>query len=142
LINNVENVFLNRRGAASYPVAVVARRVDVNALTTHPTGIAQDFALVISSDAPVADAISVTEQPPDYVQGAVVTILTNGVPLLDQRVGANSPLITDTYGASNQWHFFIVTNRLPASDPNAGTGDPRDIALRTFPPQDTSLARY
>jgi hypothetical protein len=94
----------------------------------HPSG-SQDFALVISTEAGAA-GLGVSDQPQGFDGTPLVSIVTNGVPLLNQRVGANSPLILSTNGASNQWHFFIVTNQLPSTDTSGGS--PTHIAFTTF----------
>src|SRR6185503_15448404 len=52
IVNNVENVYLNsfpQRLSPSYSVTVRARRVNVNSVTAQERGVAQDYALVISS---------------------------------------------------------------------------------------------
>lgn len=151
-VNNVENVYLNgtfnQRLSNSYSVTVSAKRVNVNAVTAHPDDVVQDFALVISHGNPrtvTGAAITVTGgQPPD-ASALEVTTVTNGVPLLHQRVGANSPLIPGlfwTNGALSQWHFFIVTNQLPPSDPNFGNNaSATNIAFATFLPPNLSLIR-
>ena len=50
VVNNVENVFLPGPQSASYSVTVVAKRVNVNAVTSHPDGVVQDYALVIGNE--------------------------------------------------------------------------------------------
>ena len=49
VVNNVENVYLAPTLATNYSVTVVARSVNVNAVTDQTNGVAQDYALVISS---------------------------------------------------------------------------------------------
>ena len=46
-VNNVECVFLDPLLGTNYSVSVVARRVNVNAVTANLTGVVQDYALVI-----------------------------------------------------------------------------------------------
>ena len=118
VVNNVENVYINGPLATSYEVSVKARRVNVNAVTGHTNGIVQDYALVISSGdltetAPIQVTPSVPPTPAD--PNAFVTVITNGVPLFDQRVGANSPLLATNVsvlsnGATNQWNFYVLNN--------------------------------
>ena len=135
-VNNVENVLIDRRLSPSYSVTVRAHRVNVNAVTTQPNGIAQDYALVISSGSPAAGALTVVDQAAGYDPSPFVTIVTNGVPLLHQRVGANSPLLVSTNGVTNQWRFFVVTNELPAinttNGPMAQSGTASNIAFLVF----------
>jgi subtilisin-like proprotein convertase family protein len=140
IVNNVENVYLNRGLSPQYSVTIRARRVNVNAVPENSTGVVQDFALVISTESSVATGISVSDQPQGYDPAALLSFVTNGIPLLNQRVGANSPLIVSTNGATNQWHFFIVTNQLPSTDTNGGS--PTHIAFTTFLPPNLSIPRF
>jgi subtilisin-like proprotein convertase family protein len=133
VVNNVENVYLAPTDAANYSVTVVARSVNVNAVTAQTSGVVQDYALVISSgDGEVADALTVTDAPIASVTSANVTFITNsfapsqgisGGLLLNQRVGAQGPLPDDntipwpggtngdiTVGLTNQWCFYVLTN--------------------------------
>jgi hypothetical protein len=138
-VNNVENVYLKSPGT-NYSVTVVGRRVNVNALSSHPNDVVQDYALVISSgNGDVTDGLILTDRPIAVTGAGGPTVLTNsfvgdvedvGGILLRQRVGANSPLIgtnsvvvTNTVitmgavqgvavlGETNQWHFYAFTNR-------------------------------
>jgi subtilisin family serine protease/subtilisin-like proprotein convertase family protein len=155
-VNNVENVYLNaafnQRLSNSYSVTVSAKRVNVNAVTAHPDDVVQDFALVISHGNPrtvTGQAITVGSEPIVETTALELTPVTNGVPLLNQRVGANSPLIPTpgpywTNGTLSQWHFFMVTNQLPPSDPqssNAPIAAATNIAFATFLPPNLSLIR-
>jgi subtilisin-like proprotein convertase family protein len=150
-VNNVENVYLNAsadfRLTNSYSVTVAARRVNVNAVTAHPDGVVQDFALVIASGnprLPTGNAITMGSEPITDSPLPEVTTVTNGIPLLNQRAGANSPLfLTDTNGVLSQWHFFVVTNRLPPSDPLFGNnGAATNLAFATFLPPNLSRSRF
>lgn len=150
-VNNVENVYinasLNARLGASYTVMVSAKRVNVNSVNGHPDGVVQDFALVISHGNPrtfTGSAITVGNEPIIDVPAPEVTVVTNGVPILNQRAGANSPLyLLSTNGVAAQWHFFVVTNRLPSSDPmsNAPVAAATNIAFATFLPPNLSRER-
>jgi len=155
-VNNVENVYLNgtfnQRLTNAYSVTVSAKRVNVNAVTAHPDDVVQDFALVISHGNPrtvTGAAITVGSEPIVETTSLELTTVTNGVPLLHQRVGANSPLLPATgpywtNGTFSQWHFFIVTNQLPPSDPqftNAMFAAATNIAFATFLPPNLSLIR-
>ncbi|MEO6183213.1 MAG: proprotein convertase P-domain-containing protein, partial [Verrucomicrobiota bacterium] len=62
-----------------------------------------------------------------------VTIITNAVPLFNQRVGANSPLLATnagvlSNGAVNQWNFYVLNN--PSNFQN--------VAFLTFLPPNLS----
>jgi subtilisin-like proprotein convertase family protein len=119
-VNNVERIVLQSPSAGEYVVWVIAHRVNVNARRDNPAKVAQDFSLVIGSDAEVADGNSAGEvddlrqvdavspgiEPPTKPVG-----ITNGVALFYQKAGAHSPLIGDQRGTTNQWRFFTLTNR-------------------------------
>jgi hypothetical protein len=73
---------------------------------------------------------------------ALVTIASNGVPLLHQRVGANEPNLyangplygntpPDTNGNLFQWHFFVFTNGQWNS-----TNSASNVVFTTFLPPD------
>ncbi|PYI82142.1 MAG: hypothetical protein DME26_18610, partial [Verrucomicrobia bacterium] len=136
MINNVENVFLNRPLGKSYSITVNARRVHVNAVTAHTNGIVQDYALVISSaNGSLSNAFTIspgTTPPAVLNPNPPLTVVSNGVPLLDQRVGANSPLLLAPNGATNQWNFYTFTN--PTNFTN--------VAIITFLPPDLSRPRF
>jgi subtilisin-like proprotein convertase family protein len=174
LVNNAQNVYIDSTNAPfTWPVmvTVVGARVNVNAVTTQTNRIAQDYALVISSDDPaLASALTVSSSGissgplivlapyekmtnnvgapvlagllPNFLQGAtaLVTIASNGVPLLDQRVGANEPNLytngilytnaaPNTNGSVAQWHFFVFTN-----DQFNATNNATNVAFATFLP--------
>ncbi|MDB6018821.1 MAG: Peptidase and in kexin sedolisin [Pedosphaera sp.] len=112
MVNNVENVFLDNPRGTNFSITVQARRVNVNAITANTNGIVQDFALVISSgDAGELTNAFTLAAPSATVSNNVnvVSIATNGVPIFNQRVGANSQY-TGTSGVTNQWHFYVYTN--------------------------------
>ncbi len=78
VVNNVENVYLSPALATNYSVTVIARDVNVNAVTARTNDVVQDYALVISSgDGQVADALTVTDAPVVSVISASVTFITN-----------------------------------------------------------------
>ena len=136
-VNNVENVYLcASRSAplgASYSVTVTGRRVNVNAVSAQTNGVAQDYALVISSgDGEVPGALGMGSAPAASVGVPRVTVVTNqfaasstdaGALLLGQRAGASAPLAgatgvvplgdgngVITLGSVDQWHFYVLTN--------------------------------
>ncbi len=125
IVNNVENIYLNSPVGTRYAISVVGKRVNVNAVTTQPNGIRQDYALVVSSgDLSITNALSFTNFTSSGAVSANVTSLTNlngGLPgpgyslalLNGQRVGANNPyeLQTQTNGTLNQWRFYVFTNQ-------------------------------
>ncbi len=140
-VNNIENVFLAPPIGGNYSVTVIGRGVNVNAVTAqtnNPAGVyapnvVQDFSLVVScGDSFDGGAINVTVNPvvsnPTGSQLITYVVVTN-TPLLDQFVGANTPLMGTneiavgtntqwgtngaiTLGMTNQWHFYAVTNVL------------------------------
>ncbi|MEJ5236907.1 MAG: S8 family serine peptidase [Limisphaera sp.] len=145
MINNVENVFLAPPLGTNYVVAVIGRRVNVNAVTAHTNNIAQDYALVISSgDGDLEDAITVTELPGASSTNASFAGTTNafhftpettpgvtGMLLLGQRVGANPALLGITNGLPSQWRFYVLTN----------TQNYTNAAFITFLPHNLSIPR-
>ena len=117
-INNVENIFLKPSSVTSnYSITVLARRVNVNALTVNTNNVVQDFALVISSG--TAGSVS---NPFTAFTPATSTVVTNnnlvtnllavtdGQALPNQRIGANSQFSGSTNGTRSQWNFYIFTN--------------------------------
>ncbi len=130
--NNVENVYLSAAPGANYSITVTGQRVNVNALSAQAQGVAQDYALVISSgDGEVTNALKLGAPSPASLDVPLVTVLTNqfaasptdaGAVLLGQRAGANAPLAGTntvplgngngviTLGSVNQWHFYVLTN--------------------------------
>ena len=135
-VNNVENIYLQQPlTGTNFSVTVVGRRVNVNAVTAHPNDVAQDYALVIASGSgEIAGAIL----PPTDLGNAplpdgrlVTAIISNGVPLLDQHVGANTPLLGTTNGITNQWHFYIYTNNTTFTN----------VAFVTFLPPTLAIPR-
>ncbi len=114
LVNNVENVYLVQPGGVNLSVTVRARRVNVNAVTAHTNNIVQDYALVISSgDGEVTSAFTLVDAPAVSARADNVLVLTNTGTfgqLLNQTVGANSPLIAALNGITNQWQFYVITN--------------------------------
>jgi subtilisin-like proprotein convertase family protein len=143
-INNVQNVYINNAFVPIvYPltVTVTAPHVNVNAVTTRTNLIAQDFALVISSDNPAAP-LTVTSNaiftPPPT---ALITVVSNGIPLLHERVGANEPNVYDfatgaTNGVLSQWHFFVFTNYGITNGPPT-----TNVLFATFLPPNLSVPR-
>lgn len=123
-VNNVENVYLSPFLGTNYDITVIARRVNVNAVTAHTNDVVQDYALVISSgNGEIPDAFAVSAQVFDApAVRPPVTYVTNTINqpgdfaasfLENQRVGANTPLQLSTNasnGMTNQWRYFVVTN--------------------------------
>ncbi len=159
-VNNVENVYIAPPLGTNYSITVVARRINVNAVTTQTNNVLQDFALVIScGDGEVADAIKIGDsaKPKFNSPSAIeVTYVTNtfqdattvGALLLHQRAGASFQLLGTntiplgqnsywatnsvvTLGVTNQWHFYVVTN----------TQNYTNAAFVTFLPPTLGVAR-
>lgn len=125
VINNVENVYVSAPRAGRYSVTVRARRVNVNAVTAHnPNGIAQDYALVISAGSP-ADGPVFNVQPPttSFNNVPLVMTISNGVPVLEQRIGANPNISQSTNGLATQWRFYQF---------QGGGGTNTNVAFITF----------
>ncbi len=117
-INNVERVVLPPPIGSNVVITVVGHRVNVNARRDYPDAIVQDFSLAFASGGDPAEtnvigelsfpsganpiALAFTRPPTD--------IITNSFPLLNQRAGANSPLLGNTNGEFRQWHFYVFTN--------------------------------
>ncbi len=129
-VNNVENVFISPPLDTNYIVSVVARRVNVNAVTDHPNDVVQDFALVVSigdnveMDEPfqlenLEEGVEEELDDVKYVETPSIIAITNGIPRLADRVGANAPLLGGMDGLSHQWQFYVFTN----SSPPLGTND-------------------
>jgi subtilisin-like proprotein convertase family protein len=154
VVDNVENVYLSPPLATNYSVTVVARNVNVNAVTARADGVVQDYALVIASgDGQDTDALAVTDAPILSVTSPSVMFVTNsfapgqgisGGLWLHQRVGAQGPLADGstipwpggtngviTVGLTNQWRFYVLTN----------DQDYDNAAFLTFQPANLSLPR-
>ncbi len=138
-INNVENVFLRGPIDTNYTVFVSARRVNVNAVTAHTNGIVQDYALVVSVGG--TNALRFIPQTLVATNVAEATIMTNGVPLLYQHAGANSPLVGGPDGTTNQWHFYVFTNEFNAALTGGETNFGPYVAFLTFVPPNLSVPR-
>ncbi|MBO7107870.1 MAG: S8 family serine peptidase, partial [Verrucomicrobia bacterium] len=123
-VNNVETVVIKGPLDTNYVISVQARRVNVNAVTAHKDGIVQDFALTVAFQSAPADYFNSTNKfevkDDEGILGtnlwrAPVDIVTNSVAMLQQRVGANTPLVTGsvtnrmTNGVESQWHFYVFT---------------------------------
>ena len=158
-INNVENVYLTAGAGTNFSVTVMGYRVNVNAVTAQTNNVVQDYALVISSgDGQVTNAMTVTANPmvsnPTSDQQITGVTNSNGGILLNQTVGANSPLLGTnillltnavivsgetneqiTIGQTNQWHFYVVTN------PPVNSSSFTNAAFITFDPATLSIPR-
>lgn len=141
-VNNVENVYIRPPLASSYTVVVKGHRVNVNAVNSHSNSLAQDYALVISSgNVSPSNNVNLAVTGPVFTNDfapriAALARASNATSagLLNQRVGANNPLITSTNGASNQWAFFTYTNVTTANFTN--------VAVITFFPVELSRPRF
>jgi subtilisin-like proprotein convertase family protein len=145
-INNVQNVYINpATGPINFPLTVTisGTRVNVNAVTTQTNNIRQDYALVMESDdRALASPLTIATNPIGNLMPVLVTVVSNGVPLLHQRVGANEPnlymsnsIVTLTNGNFSQWHFFIFTNNL------LSVSNATNVAFATFDPPNLSIPR-
>ena len=155
-VNNVENVYLSplfEPLGTNYSVTVFARSVNVNAVTLNTNNIVQDYALVISSgNGDTNNQLTLMQTTSASSTTTNITLITNSLPVLNQRVGANFQLtgtntipLTNTIwgtngvitlGETNQWHFFVVTNT------DYGTnGNFTNAAFITFMPPNLSVPR-
>ena len=163
-INNVQNVFLSPHAGTNFAIVVSGAAVNVNAVTTQTNNaagiygpnISQDFVLVVScGDGSSTNGFSVTSTSatsnPNSDQRITVIVSTNS-PLMNQIVGASSPVMSTntlafsagspyvtnallTIGQTNQWHFYVVTNS-PSNTP-----DYTNAAFITFLPQTLAIPR-
>jgi autotransporter-associated beta strand protein len=143
-INNVQNIYINPTNTPiTYPLTVTisATRINVNAVTTQTNNILQDYALVIESDDPaLTTPLTVTSNGINNAAPVLITVASNGAPLLHQRVGANEPNqynypLGDTNGTLSQWHFFIFSNTLVT------VSNTTNVAFATFLPPNLSIPR-
>jgi subtilisin-like proprotein convertase family protein len=114
-VNNVENVFIRgpftNSSDVTLDIRVVGERINVNATEIDTNAIAQDYVLVVSTEA--GESITLKHTPLlDSITNYVADVLYNGIPVTEQRVGGNfphtsSPLI----GSTNQWRFYVFTNQ-------------------------------
>lgn len=149
-INNVEKIIFDPAGGSNFVVSVIAHLVNVNARRDTTNAILQDFALAISADGDAgsgaSSAVIESVDTTPILPGTAVPpagILTNGMVLLEQRAGANSPLINDPNGQTNQWRFYVFTN-IPGSTTAIGDfvlTNGSNIAFITFPVGDLSRSR-
>ena len=135
-INNVENIFLPANSGSNFTVVISGVSVNVNAVTTQTTtaagvfapNIVQDFAFVMASgNGSNTNSFTINSitsvSTPTSGQRITVDNNTNPAPLLNQYVGASSPLLGTnlvglgtngneqvTVGQTNQWHFYVWTN--------------------------------
>ena len=149
LVNNVENVFIPEplTLGTRYSVSVVARRVNVSAVSEYNrvTGktndVAQDFALVIASgDTTLTNVFtSITGPVTNAFQRPLPLTITNGLPLVNQRAGANPSLIV-TNGFTNQWRFYVFTNTFMTNELFSLTNG-TNVAFVTYLPPNLSRPR-
>lgn len=112
-VNNVENVYLAQPLGTNYSITVNAHRVNVNAVTGNTNNIVQDFALVISSgDGGALDSAFSISSPGNTISNGLpmLTMITNGVPMMKERTGAHSQYAPTTNGTTAQWSFYVYTN--------------------------------
>ena len=148
VINNVENVFISEPFGSNFVVSVVGRRVNVNAVTDYAqaTGlgndVVQDYALVLSiGDLTLTNELRVIPVLTNsFATSILVTTMTNGVPLLNQRVGAQPTALNLRHGLASQWNFYVFTNIFITNDFSSVTNG-TNVAFVTFLPPNLSQAR-
>jgi subtilisin family serine protease len=150
VINNVENVFLREALGSNFVVSVIGRRVNVTSATDYQqaTGlgndVVQDYALVLSiGDLTLTNELKVlpvlTNAPPAIPPPLIA--MTNGVPLLNQRVGAQpTTALNARHGLPPQWNFFVFTNIYVTNEFSSMTNG-TNVAFITFLPPNLSRAR-
>lgn len=143
VVNNVENVLLQPPLGTNYTIIVRGSRVNVNAVTDHPDGIAQDFSLVVGmEDTSVTNVLSVTPETLDIATHIPLLVLpTNGLPLLGMHVGATPPIAGRMPGPADQWTFFVFTNLQEFTPADAGITNGSNVAFITFSPPNLSRPR-
>ncbi|HUL51500.1 MAG TPA: S8 family serine peptidase, partial [Candidatus Nitrosotalea sp.] len=140
-VNNVENVFLKGPLGTNYSITVVGRRINVNAVTADTTGIVQDYALVVSSgngEVPGAFQSWTREATPQFTPPLIP--ITNGIPTMRQRVGANFQLTPSPDGTPAQWTFFVFTNVFTTNN-FSGMTNGSNVAFITFLPPNAARPR-
>jgi subtilisin-like proprotein convertase family protein len=148
VVNNVENVYVNGPLGSRYAVSVVARRVNVNAVTAQTNGIKQDYALVISSgNLLLTNTFTVTNEVISFDPSPFLISMTNmdagdvgervSFAFMEgERVGANYPLELGTNGTLQQWNFYRFTNKFGFSNvafATFATADLSGVATRRHP---------
>ncbi|MEN9572384.1 MAG: hypothetical protein RL514_239 [Verrucomicrobiota bacterium] len=120
-VNNVENTFilLTNTAVSTFRVYVIGRKVNVNAVSAETNNVVQDYSLVISTDDPTRSVTvgALGAVPFAGYTNLLVKDVTNGIPYLNERVGANSGIralnaagSVNTNGVTNQWNFYKFTN--------------------------------
>lgn len=141
-INNVERIVLPPPVGSNLVITVVAHRVNVNSVRSNPDAIAQDFALAFAADVDPGESNTVgVLTVPSSVNPIALAFtrpptrnITNSYAFLNQRVGANSPLIGGTNGQFKQWQFYVFTN-LPGTVTNGNLvfTNGSNVVFVTFP---------
>lgn len=114
-VNNVENVYMRgaftNGGSITLDILVHGNRVNVNSTGFDTNDIAQDYVLVVSTA--LGHEITLEHDPTrDFSTNRLTSRLLNGIPLQEERVGANYPHFPMTLiGSTNQWNFYIFTNQ-------------------------------
>jgi subtilisin-like proprotein convertase family protein len=143
-VNNVENVYLFPPLGTNYSITVSGHRVNVNAVDSNTNNVVQDYALVVSyGDAGTfSNAFTISDATPSLVSSntAALGIVTNGLPLLNQRVGGNPQFTnsfpTGTNGVIGQWQFYVFTNT-----PSLTNAAFTNVAFVTFDPVNLGVPR-
>ncbi|MCC6232527.1 MAG: S8 family serine peptidase, partial [Verrucomicrobiales bacterium] len=144
LLNNVENILLRPPLGTNYLVTVRGSHVNVNAVSTHRDGIAQDFALVVSLE---NNALTNTVRVTESTNAAVVlssippVTLTNGIPTEIKRAGAQPERFGTALGLTNQWRLFAFTNVTTEESRALGLTNGAYLSAVTFGAANLSLPR-
>lgn len=164
-VNNVENIFIGDPSqlGRQFTITVRAHRVNVNAVNDYllrsrnTNDVVQDFALVVSSDMGADPRFNDPEDPAGYLPAQDIYerfdepttfdteprvasgVITNGLPLFAQRVGANATLV-GTNGVTNQWNFYVFTN-VYISNSLVNITNGSNVAFVTFDPPNLARPR-
>ena len=87
------------------------------------------------------DATTVHEMTAFLPAKVPLTVITNGVALLNERVGANYQLAPSTNGVIDQWRFYIFTNFFFTNQNVSGLTNGSNVAFVTFLPPNLSRSR-
>ena len=138
-VNNVENVYIDSTLGTNYSITVVARRVNVNAVTAHTNNVVQDYALIISSgNGEATNSLTLVSQtailgtePPQVIQvtNSFSTPTFASTTLINQRIGGNTPLLGTTNGITNQWKFYVLTNSTVFTNASFLVSQQTDLAV-------------
>jgi subtilisin-like proprotein convertase family protein len=146
-VNNVENVYLFPPLNTNYSITVFGHRVNVNAVDANTSGVVQDYALVVSygDGGAFSNAFTMTGGALASSNAPTLGTITNGLPLLNQRVGGNSQFSYNwpdsTNGVTNQWQFYVYTNPGTNTQVTNVSAAFTNVAFVTYDPANLGVPR-